>query len=134
MSTTEEAAKVLLYGETMEEAADIEGGIYPESRKHCVFSNSIGMISVSLMEKVCAKLDFMPVPSAIQIRYTGFKGMLCMNKALTDDKLILRKNMNKFACSMSDSLEVIKVSPPCDNLQIMHHARHHCGVLRCGGS
>ncbi|KAL3252336.1 hypothetical protein MRX96_017656 [Rhipicephalus microplus] len=96
----------------MEDAPDIEGGVHPLSRKPYVFSDGIGMISESLMEKVCAKLDMAQVPSAIQIRYAGYKGMLCTNNALEGDKLILRKSMNKFACVTSASIEVIKVSAP----------------------
>ncbi|KAH9366606.1 hypothetical protein HPB48_010277 [Haemaphysalis longicornis] len=111
-STTEESVTVPLYGGTMEEAADIVGGTHPQSRKPYVFSDGIGMISEPLMKKVCAKLDLEQVPSAIQIRYAGYKGMLCTNNALEGDKLVLRKSMNKFACSTSDSLEVIKVSAP----------------------
>ncbi|XP_077498466.1 uncharacterized protein LOC144109517 [Amblyomma americanum] len=111
-STTEESVSVPLQGETMEDAADIEGGVHPESGKPFIFSDGIGMISESLMKKVCEKLDMAPIPSAIQIRYAGYKGMLCMNNALQGDKLILRKSMNKFACSTSSSLEVIKVSAP----------------------
>lgn len=111
-STTEESVIVPLHGETMEDAPDIEGGVHPLSRKPYVFSDGIGMISESLMKKVCAKLDMAQVPSAIQIRYAGYKGMLCTNNALEGDKLILRKSMNKFACVTSASIEVIKVSAP----------------------
>ncbi|XP_075527685.1 uncharacterized protein LOC142559884 [Dermacentor variabilis] len=66
----------------------------------------------SKQKTVCAKLDMVQVPSAIQIRYAGYKGMLCTNNALQGDKLILRKSMNKFACVTSASIEVIKVSAP----------------------
>lgn len=111
-STTEESVVVPLHGETMEDVADIEGGIHPVSGKPFVFSDGIGMISESLMKKVCEKLDMAQIPSAIQIRYAGYKGMLCTNNALRGDKLILRKSMNKFVCSTSNSLEVIKVSAP----------------------
>lgn len=111
-STTEESVIVPLHGETMEDAPDIEGGVHPVSGKPYVFSDGIGVISESLMKKVCAKLDMAQVPSAIQIRYAGYKGMLCTNNALQGDKLILRKSMNKFACVTSASIEVIKVSAP----------------------
>ncbi|KAH7934916.1 hypothetical protein HPB52_001988 [Rhipicephalus sanguineus] len=111
-STTEESVIVPLHGETMEDAPDIEGGVHPVSGKRYVFSDGIGVISESLMKKVCAKLDMAQVPSAIQIRYAGYKGMLCTNNALQGDKLILRKSMNKFACVTSASIEVIKVSAP----------------------
>ncbi|KAH6941045.1 hypothetical protein HPB50_012726 [Hyalomma asiaticum] len=111
-STTEESVIVPLHGETMQDAPDIEGGTHPESGKPYIFSDGIGMISESLMKKVCARLDLPQVPSAIQIRYAGYKGMLCTNNALEGDKLILRKSMNKFACVTSASIEVIKVSAP----------------------
>ncbi|XP_049514548.1 uncharacterized protein LOC119433620 isoform X2 [Dermacentor silvarum] len=111
-STTEESVIVPLHGETMQDAPDIEGGVHPISGKPYVFSDGIGMISESLMKKVCAKLDMVHVPSAIQIRYAGYKGMLCANNALQGDKLILRKSMNKFACVTSANIEVIKVSAP----------------------
>ncbi|XP_070381715.1 uncharacterized protein [Dermacentor albipictus] len=111
-STTEESVIVPLHGEIMQDAPDIEGGVHPISGKPYVFSDGIGIISESLMKKVCAKLDMVQVPSAIQIRYAGYKGMLCTNNALQGDKLILRKSMNKFACITSASIEVIKVSAP----------------------
>ncbi|KAK8758336.1 hypothetical protein V5799_004029 [Amblyomma americanum] len=111
-STTEESVAVPLHGGTMEDVADIKGGVHPRSGKPYIFSDGIGMISVSLMKKVCEKLDMVQIPSAIQIRYAGYKGMLCTNKALQGDKLILRDSMNKFVCSTSNSLEVIKVSAP----------------------
>ncbi|KAL1471030.1 hypothetical protein MTO96_023948 [Rhipicephalus appendiculatus] len=88
-STTEESVIVPLHGETMEDAPDIEGGVHPVSGKPYIFSDGIGMISESLMKKVCAKLDM-----------------------AQGDKLILRKSMNKFACVTSASIEVIKVSAP----------------------
>ncbi|KAG0421466.1 hypothetical protein HPB47_002632 [Ixodes persulcatus] len=111
-SSTEESVKVPLRGGNMEEVPDVVGGVHPVSGKEFTFSDGIGMISTSLMQKVCKKLDLAEVPSAIQIRYAGYKGMLCVNPELRGDKLVLRDSMRKFSCSNSDSLEVIKVSAP----------------------
>ncbi|CAN8004584.1 unnamed protein product, partial [Ixodes hexagonus] len=111
-SSTEESVKVPLDGGKVEETADIVGGKHPKSGRPFVFSDGIGMISEPLLKKVCKKLEMAEVPSAIQIRYAGYKGMLCVNPELPGEKLVLRKSMRKFDCSSSDSLEVIKVSGP----------------------
>lgn len=111
-SSTEESVKVPLGGGKREEIADIVGGKHPRSGRPFIFSDGIGMISKQLLEKVCKKLEMAEVPSAIQIRYAGYKGMLCLNPELPGEKLVLRKSMRKFTCSSSDSLEVIKVSAP----------------------
>ncbi|KAH6946911.1 hypothetical protein HPB50_016133 [Hyalomma asiaticum] len=51
--------------------------------------------------------------SAIQIRYAGAKGMLCVNPALPNKKLLcLRLKMQKFPCFISEYLAVVKVSAP----------------------
>ncbi|CAN8010599.1 unnamed protein product [Ixodes pacificus] len=111
-SSTEESVKVPLKGGDMEDVADIVGGRHPVSGKEFTFSDGVGMISPSLLQKVCKKLGMGAVPSAIQIRYAGYKGMLCVNPRLEGDKLMMRGSMRKFECSTSDSLEVIKFSAP----------------------
>ncbi|CAN7999514.1 unnamed protein product [Ixodes hexagonus] len=111
-SSTEESVKVPLEGGVMEDIPDIVGEVHPVFGRAFVFSDGIGMISSSLMQKVCKKLEMAKAPSAIQIRYAGYKGMLCVNPTLEGDKLLLRGSMRKFDCSTSDSLEVIRVSAP----------------------
>ncbi|XP_029824565.2 probable RNA-dependent RNA polymerase SHL2 [Ixodes scapularis] len=111
-SSTEESVKVPLDGKAVEDRPDIVGGKHPRSGRPFIFSDGIGMISQPLLEKVCKKLEMAQIPSAIQIRYAGYKGMLCVNPLLPGDKLVLRESMRKFTCSSSDSLEVIKVSAP----------------------
>ncbi|CAN7944063.1 unnamed protein product, partial [Ixodes hexagonus] len=111
-SSTEESVTVPLEGGNMEDIPDIVGGRHPISGKPFTFSDGIGMISTSLLQKVCKKLEMRTVPSAIQIRYAGYKGMLCVNPTLQGDKLMMRGSMRKFDCSTSDSLEVIKISAP----------------------
>ncbi|CAN7974885.1 unnamed protein product [Ixodes persulcatus] len=111
-SSTEESVKVPLEGGDMEDVADIVGGRHPLSGKKFTFSDGVGMISPSLLQKVCKKLGMGAVPSAIQIRYAGYKGLLCVNPRLEGDKLMMRGSMRKFECSTSDSLEVIEFSAP----------------------
>ncbi|CAN8023648.1 unnamed protein product, partial [Ixodes persulcatus] len=96
-SSTMETLKVPLKGDIVQVTPDIVGGQHPVSAKEFSFSDGIGMISASLMEK---------------IRYAGYKGMLCLNPCLQGDKLVLRPSMRKFDCSSSDSLELVKVSAP----------------------
>ncbi|XP_077527412.1 uncharacterized protein LOC144138810 [Haemaphysalis longicornis] len=91
---------------------DIVGGCHPASGRPYVFSDGIGMISSSLLHKVCEKLEIRGEPSAVQVRYAGYKGMLCLNPDLAGDKLVLRESMRKFPCHTSEVLEVIKVSTP----------------------
>ncbi|KAH7934737.1 uncharacterized protein LOC119404960 [Rhipicephalus sanguineus] len=110
-SSTEESVQVPLGIGAVTEA-DKVGGCHPKSKNPYVFSDGIGMVSRSLLQKVCQKLGIEDEPSAIQIRYAGYKGMLCLNPTLDGDKLVLRESMCKFPCSTSDVLEVIKVSAP----------------------
>ncbi|XP_037560761.1 uncharacterized protein LOC119439287 isoform X1 [Dermacentor silvarum] len=50
-------------------------------------------------------------PSAMQIRYAVSKGMLCINPALPNKKLLcLRPSMQQFPCTSSEYLEVVEVS------------------------
>ncbi|XP_029826663.2 probable RNA-dependent RNA polymerase 1 [Ixodes scapularis] len=111
-SSTMETLKVPLKGDIVQMTPDIVGGRHPVSAKEFSFSDGIGMISASLMEKVCKKVGLSYVPCAIQIRYAGYKGMLCLNPCLQGDKLVLRPSMRKFDCSSSDNLELVKVSAP----------------------
>ncbi|XP_077499515.1 uncharacterized protein LOC144110476 isoform X2 [Amblyomma americanum] len=110
-SSTEESVKVPLGVGAITEQ-DKLGGRHPKSGNPYIFSDGIGMVSRSLLNKVCQKLGIRGEPSAIQIRYAGFKGMVCLNPKLDGDKLVLRESMLKFPCSSSDVLEVIKVSAP----------------------
>ncbi|KAH6941070.1 hypothetical protein HPB50_013213 [Hyalomma asiaticum] len=110
-SSTEESVQVPLGIGAITEA-DKVGGCHPISKNPYVFSDGIGMVSRALLEKVYEKLGIEDEPSAIQIRYAGYKGMLCLNPRLEGEKLVLRESMCKFPCSTSQALEVIKVSAP----------------------
>ncbi|XP_064476714.1 uncharacterized protein LOC135390766 isoform X2 [Ornithodoros turicata] len=111
-SSTEETVKIPLKSKMVENVPDILRGKHPVSGEPYVFSDGIGMISPSLLGKVLKSLHSRERPSAVQIRYAGYKGMICVNPELTDDKLILRESMLKFPCSNSESLETIKSSAP----------------------
>lgn len=52
------------------------------------------------------------VPSAIEIFYAGFRGVVCVNDTLEDDKLVVRQSMCKFECSTLESIEVVRTSAP----------------------
>ncbi|XP_064477373.1 uncharacterized protein LOC135391172 [Ornithodoros turicata] len=110
-SSTEQA--VYVPGSQVKEVPDVVGGTHPISKKPYVFSDGVGMMSVALAKEVYKELKLQEEPSALQIRYAGAKGMLCINPELPDTKLLcLRPSMKKFPCTNSRYLEVIKVSAP----------------------
>ncbi|XP_077499924.1 uncharacterized protein LOC144110727 isoform X2 [Amblyomma americanum] len=110
-SSTEQAVRVL--PNEVLDVPDIVGGAHPVSGKPYVFSDGVGMMSVPLAEEVYKVMKLKDRPSAIQIRYAGAKGMLCVNPELPDCKLLcLRPSMRKFPCTSSEYLEVIKISAP----------------------
>ncbi|XP_037508921.1 LOW QUALITY PROTEIN: uncharacterized protein LOC119385548 [Rhipicephalus sanguineus] len=110
-SSTEQAVR--LQADQVQEIPDIVGGVHPISKRPYIFSDGIGMMSVPLAEEVCQVMKLKERPSAIQIRYAGSKGMLCINPELPNRKLLcLRPSMQKFPCTSSEYLEVVKVSAP----------------------
>ncbi|XP_077503516.1 uncharacterized protein LOC144113972 [Amblyomma americanum] len=111
-SSTEESVQVPLLSNSVHEVPDILGGKHPVTDEHYIFSDGIGMISPELLKEVTDKIGLPVVPSAIQIRYAGYKGMLCVNPLITGRQLVLRKSMRKFNCVNSECIEVIKISAP----------------------
>ncbi|XP_054806815.1 RNA-dependent RNA polymerase 2 [Prosopis cineraria] len=77
------------------------------------FSDGIGKISQSFAKQVAEKCKLDHVPSAFQIRYGGYKGVIAVDQ-YSFRKLSLRKNMLKFESS-STMLNVTKWSDamPC---------------------
>ncbi|XP_047955335.1 RNA-dependent RNA polymerase 2-like [Salvia hispanica] len=65
--------------------------------KHC-FSDGIGKISTAFAREVVRKLGLSHVPSAFQIRYGGYKGVIAVNRH-SFRKLSLRSSMLKFESS-----------------------------------
>ncbi|CAL9150062.1 probable RNA-dependent RNA polymerase 1 [Musa acuminata AAA Group] len=83
-------------------------------REGYVFSDGIGKISPKFARKVAAKCGLeSSVPSAFQIRYAGYKGVVAVDPASTS-KLSLRRSMSKFD-SRSTKLDVLAYSryQPC---------------------
>ena len=111
------------------------GSVHPESGKPYCFSDGVGSISSELMRDVakCLRWEVDP-PSAVQIRFKGCKGMLCLDPTLPGRKIRLRKSMEKFSCpktpaeSTKWSLEVITRSCPTPlylNRQLIPLLEHH---------
>lgn len=78
------------------------------------FSDGIGRISPDLANELANSLPhpYKDIPSAYQIRYAGYKGMLTIDPLLTGTRtIVFRDSMNKFK-SQSVSIEVIKPSQP----------------------
>lgn len=77
------------------------------------FSDGIGKISHSFARQVSEKCKLKHIPSAFQIRYGGYKGVIAVDHS-SFRKLSLRKNMRKFE-SKNTMLNVTKWSEsmPC---------------------
>ncbi|KAM7488843.1 hypothetical protein LguiB_026327 [Lonicera macranthoides] len=60
-----------------------------------IFSDGIGKISVDFARRVANKCRFMTTPSAFQIRYGGYKGVVAVDPT-SSKKLSLRKSMWKY--------------------------------------
>ncbi|KAK8770199.1 hypothetical protein V5799_013336 [Amblyomma americanum] len=111
-SSTEESVQVPLLSNSVREVPDILGLKHPVTDEHYIFSDGIGMILPGLLKEVTEKIGLTVSPSAIQIRYAGYKGMLCVNPLLSGRQLVLKKSMRKFNCVNSECIEVIKISTP----------------------
>ncbi|MQM03460.1 hypothetical protein Taro_036243 [Colocasia esculenta] len=75
-----------------------------------VFSDGIGKISVEFAREVAGSCDMNTTPSAFQIRYGGYKGVVAVDPSLKT-KLALRKSMCKFE---SENI----------NLDVLAHSKH----------
>lgn len=93
--------------EIMPDVEVTSGGI-----KYC-FSDGIGKISLSFARQVAQKCGLSHTPSAFQIRYGGFKGVIAID-CNSFRKMSLRRSMLKFE-SKNRMLNVTKwsVSMPC---------------------
>ncbi|KAM0042835.1 putative RNA-directed RNA polymerase [Helianthus debilis subsp. tardiflorus] len=78
-----------------------------------VFSDGIGKISAELAERVSRKCGYDFIPSAFQIRYGGYKGVVAVDPN-SFMKLSLRRSMLKFE-SDNTKLDILAVSKyqPC---------------------
>ncbi|VDK85234.1 unnamed protein product [Onchocerca ochengi] len=97
---------------------DIMGGIiHPETGEVFNFSDGIGRISKKYADRIAKVLGIHPTPSCYQVRFKGFKGVLCTDPLL--DKLgqanvIFRKSQKKFEDDEESAaeIEVVKYSMP----------------------
>ncbi|KAH6798985.1 RNA-dependent RNA polymerase 2 [Perilla frutescens var. frutescens] len=89
---------------------DIE--VVSDGVKHC-FSDGIGKISYAFARDVVRKLGLSHIPSAFQIRYGGYKGVIVVDRH-SFRKLALRSSMLKFE-STNCMLNITKwsESQPC---------------------
>ncbi|XP_072992409.1 probable RNA-dependent RNA polymerase 2 [Typha latifolia] len=89
---------------------DIE--VITEGKKYN-FSDGIGKISLALARQVAQKCGLIHIPSAFQIRYGGYKGVIAVDRT-SFQKLSLRPSMKKFE-SNSTMLNITKWSDyqPC---------------------
>ncbi|XP_057434485.1 RNA-dependent RNA polymerase 6 [Lotus japonicus] len=86
---------------TVEVPATEVNSMLPDiERNKYVFSDGIGIITPDLAGEVAEKLKLDIAPSAYQIRYAGFKGVVASWPAKGDGiRLSLRTSMNKFQSS-----------------------------------
>ncbi|KAJ1415916.1 RNA-dependent RNA polymerase, eukaryotic-type [Sesbania bispinosa] len=92
---------------TVEVGANEVNSMLPDvERNNYVFSDGIGIITPDLAGEVAEKLKLDSIPSAYQIRYAGFKGVVACWPAKGDGyRLSLRPSMNKFE-STHTTLEI----------------------------
>ncbi|KAL4584954.1 hypothetical protein LXL04_009567 [Taraxacum kok-saghyz] len=102
-STSKQTIEVLPHH--IEVIPDIE--VKTDGVDYC-FSDGIGKISLSFAKEVASKYGLKHTPSAFQIRYGGYKGVICVDRN-SFKKLSLRKSMLKFE-SKNRMLNVTKHS------------------------
>ncbi|VDM96403.1 unnamed protein product [Thelazia callipaeda] len=97
---------------------DIIGGIvHPETGEHFNFSDGVGRISQKYADRIAKILNLQMTPSCYQVRFKGFKGVLCVDPVLdkSDEvNVIFRKSQKKFHEDEKSSaeLEIVKYSMP----------------------
>uniref|UniRef100_A0A0R3RPA9 RNA-directed RNA polymerase n=1 Tax=Elaeophora elaphi TaxID=1147741 RepID=A0A0R3RPA9_9BILA len=97
---------------------DIMGGIvHPETGEVFNFSDGVGRISKKYADRIAKILDLHPTPSCYQVRFKGFKGVLCIDPLLDDlgqVNIIFRKSQKKFEEDEESAaeVEVVKYSMP----------------------
>ncbi|KAI3765806.1 hypothetical protein L2E82_15850 [Cichorium intybus] len=102
-STSKQTIEVLPHH--VEVIPDIE--VKRDGVDYC-FSDGIGKISLSFAKEVASRYGLKHTPSAFQIRYGGYKGVICVDRN-SFKKLSLRKSMLKFE-SKNRMLNVTKYS------------------------
>ncbi|CAG9535546.1 unnamed protein product [Cercopithifilaria johnstoni] len=97
---------------------DIMGGIvHPETGEVFNFSDGVGRISRKYADRIAKVLGLHPTPSCYQVRFKGFKGVLCIDPLLDElgeADVIFRKSQKKFEEDEESAaeIEVVKYSMP----------------------
>lgn len=77
------------------------------------FTDGCGFIGARLLREILTSCDGPDdLPSVLQIRFQGCKGILCLNTEIDPDIMMLRHSMIKFSCTSHDRLGVIDWSRP----------------------
>ncbi|KAK0409122.1 hypothetical protein QR680_004350 [Steinernema hermaphroditum] len=89
------------------------------------FSDGVGRISLKFAERIALIMNLYPAPSCFQVRYRGFKGVLCVDPQLDksdDTPIVFRESQMKFidndGSDQGPMLEIVKYampSPTCLN-------------------
>nr|CRZ22694.1 BMA-RRF-3, isoform a [Brugia malayi] len=97
---------------------DIMGGIvHPETGEVFNFSDGVGRISKKYADRIAKTLGLYPTPSCYQVRFKGFKGVLCIDPLLDEldqVNIVFRKSQKKFEedDESAAEVEVVKYSMP----------------------
>ncbi|XP_022694554.1 probable RNA-dependent RNA polymerase 1 isoform X1 [Varroa jacobsoni] len=129
-SSTQETVEVPPAEELHEDDIWHPDSVHPISQQPYCFSDGCGKISPELLQEVWNSLPHITAqrPSALQIRYRGCKGMVCLDPRLQGRQLVLRRSMVKFECLSNRKLEVIKWSAPMNmflNRPLIAILEHH---------
>ena len=68
-----------------------------------------GKISRALCQQIAEVIDLKSIPSAVQFRLGGYKGVLCMSPRVREKQIQVRPSQRKFDSSHTE-LEVIRAS------------------------
>ncbi|XP_068758712.1 uncharacterized protein [Montipora capricornis] len=89
---------------------DVEEDVKTTDQEY-TFSDGVGRISQQLVTEVVKKIAKSFTPSALQIRFAGFKGVLTLDPRIDGKRVFLRPSMRKFE-SLHRRLEVLLTSRP----------------------
>jgi predicted ATPase len=82
------------------------------SRNKYVFTDGCGQIGSALAQKVATSLGLTYIPSVLQIRFQGCKGVVALNRSLAVNVLLVRPSMIKFETKAFPRIGIINWSKP----------------------
>jgi len=77
-----------------------------------MFSDGCASMSLSIAKRAAEALNLHYIPSAVQIRLAGIKGMLSLDPTLEGDVICVRPSMEKFAAPQHSAFEVVTWARP----------------------